>query len=235
MSRVPRPGSGARRAGRPDGEGTSAAELEDAERLKAAYTNAYRALQEALLGRKSFYKPSPMFDGHPGSLEESPRESVWLKAARALRRLGYDPEAYVRAQFDVYSKNGPPRPDQLTSPSSVRLYEHRCRGEEVVARERFSLGSQVEVAKQRIEALVAGGYAPEDAWYEVLLDPDVDLSPLFRYCLAVSISRKADAEDERFAELSAELKPAAVAQYTTYQEAFDAEWVKFLPRGFPEG
>lgn len=198
-------------------------------KLKKVYTEEMRRYLVSK-GREggAYYEPSRAFDGfdNPGPEQGKPRPAVWLKVARAVVARGYDVEEYVRAQFEVFRQEGPPTPAHLLSDRSVQSYEYArdAAPSEAVP----SLSTQVHVARTRIlEALSADrSTSPHDAWRRVISDPTLQLTPLFRYCLAAS-------EGLEFADMAESFKEDAALQYCRNPRAYDSEWRDVIPRSFP--
>lgn len=185
-------------------------------------------------GVRSVYRPAARYDGKPpvetddGVVLEPGTESVWLRLAKFFLEHRIDPPAYIRIQFEeADNREYAPNPDQLVSPKSLYRWKKAVSNKE---REiKLALESQIELASGNIIMLQA--YADktvEDASALTLLNIGLELSALFRYCLALSIGGK------RFRQIARRFEVGACLQFERFREFYLRHWAKVLPAGFKE-
>jgi hypothetical protein len=125
-------------------------------------------------------------------------------------------------------------PRQLRSDALVRRFVHhdqRVREDKI----RIALEVQQTVARQRASQLVRlSGFSNADAVINVLFDNGLELSSLFRYCLAcntVDVAQQAGehALAARFIELSRVFEYGAAMEYLRGKKHYQKHWGKWLP------
>lgn len=224
----------------PPGEFTDR-EQEVAQVIRTAYVEARSSWESLQRGVAHDYRPTRKEDeGHheraDGKAKDVP--PVWLTLARGFLRHGLDPEDYVFAAFERALKlKKAPEARQLLAPTYLAAYaEERRRS--VDAREvEIFLNTEKAIARRQIGYLQSYcGMSVTGSHHFVLTDESLELSALFRYCVACHLlERTADQKARRlFAEVAATYKAAAVAQYARDRAEYDQHWAGFLPRGFAE-
>jgi len=181
-----------------------------------------------LRGTPANYQPSAKWEGSPAGIGpegNKARESTWLKVARWLIAQGFDPDVYIRRQFDRYQGIEPPLPNQLLSSRCQSNYHRDGDEAETEIRIEFCFEKtrfELEVA-QRVEL---AGLDRETAVAQVLLDIDLPLSPLFRYCVGRKVG------GEKFNEIADMFKSDAMIDYMRHREEHEAVWGDWIPRDF---
>jgi hypothetical protein len=165
-------------------------------------------------------------DDGSGDVVAKGRVSTWEKLAEFLLREKIDPELFLRVQFqpETLKLSNPPEPSQLMTPDCMQAYDRALSGmDNLVA---VSLITQQEIASSEVGFICAGGRSTADAIEQVIMDENLELSPLFRFCLARSMT------GERFQYLARYYQTPAVLQYVCCAAAFNASWHQYLPMGF---
>lgn len=174
--------------------------------LKSAYVREKRRWLLFHKGREVDYQLPDRF------------ENCWGKLAALIEQYNFPPVAYISAQF---AKGGrPPYPSQLYSGQAIERYrllaaDHR---EHVADR----LKSETRVFSVEVTALqMSFPTLPlRNHWCRVLSDTNLQLSPLFRYCVGESVGCH---------EACAEFGQLALDQYLTAAEAYDEHWATMIP------
>jgi hypothetical protein len=165
-------------------------------------------------------------DDGSGDPIEPARDSTWEAMATFFLQARIDPELYIRIQFEPASLrlHDPPEPRQLLTPARQTLYTQAKAA--LAGNIALSLGTQQEIATSEAAYVCSSGRSTADAVAHVIADENLELSPLFRYCLARSMT------GERFQTLAGIYKVRAVLQYVCYADAYQATWHQHLPVGF---
>lgn len=159
------------------------------------------------------------------------RTRPWLGLARQVISERADPESFIRAQFETLPPNGrPPYPDQMRGPRAWARYKQWLKHLDWRVRSAFRI--QSNAAQQAISWHRSMGQCDsQTAWYRALLDHNVEMSALFRYCLARDIH--ASTQDERFRRIMQRMETAAAMQYIRSADAYDKVWgQRWIPTGF---
>lgn len=180
------------------------------------------------------YKPAKRYDGKrdvetdDGLVLEKGTASIWVKLAQFFIENKIEPRAYIHAQFEEAGKRErPPNPDQLTSANSLFRWKRAKKRKE--AEIKLALQIQATIATKKITILQAyGGKTPEDTSAITLLNIGLELSALFRYCLALSIGGK------RFRRIARQFELEACLQFERFRKFYLRHWSKVLPEGFSE-
>ena len=128
-------------------------------------------------------------------------QSIWPKVAKTVRTTErLDPEGFVRAQFEGrYSRI---RPNDLFGSGAVRRYtEYSKNNDEFPTAELLSDTRTFMDAASTVLCWFPD-YSQRQAWEHAILDTAVHISPLFRYCVAVSEGLTAAANIFREAAIS---------------------------------
>lgn len=172
---------------------------------------------------------SDHFNLHPkwdGGLDEKHRRcpDVWLRIAKFMLRNGLNPVACIEARFREIAKTANRiRPDQIALPSKLELYHKVCQVDEKHLAQQLRTEQQLCCAE--IEMSWLFDMHGREAWEYVLLNDNLELSPLFRYCLASS--EKLQSVMDRYCQ-------EAVAQYLMSPAGYDSTWTRWLPSDFQE-
>lgn len=202
-----------------------------AKTLRAAYVQARSAFESVKLGTPYKYHVPKSYDGKPpiettdGVVLQPGTKSVWIELAKFVRREDVDPLLFIEAQFDRGPTQRAVEPRQLKSAKCLTKARRltNFKGQEVAT----ELFLQQDTARGKITSLqIYGKLQKEDSYAVTLLDTDLELSPLFRYCLALSIGGL------RFRRIAKRFEVEACVQYRRYRTHYKRHWSELLPAGF---
>lgn len=206
-----------------------------ANEIRQVYIRERSAYESMVNGREIHWTVPKLYDGKPDlkiedadegeGVVEKGSQNTWLDLARKFLAKKIDPEPYIRESFDKMVLGKPPEPRQLLSEAAIEHWEKmkdKLEGEVETA-----LTIQTRLAYSGITYL-RPAHTENQAYTLVLRDEDLDLSPLFRYCLAVRLGRK----EPEFLTIAAGCRMGAVLQFMRYEEAYLKHWSAWLPRGF---
>ena len=239
----PMPGDGA--APIKDVSSGSAEERDLCQQLKTTYT-LERRLYEARLGKsdKRPYRAHPRYDGKVidgVTVEDSKRriKNTWLSIVQTLRPSRVHPCLYVRVIFQGIAGTvmAPPYPDQLVSKKWMKFFHEQS--ENLVGTLPEDFRRQCKFSRSYLlRYQQALGYDFQSAVYYLLTDKLAPLSPLYRYCMAVSMLREPNAAKIQnvplFTRVAKRIEREAVIQYTCFPCEYGEVWEDFLPANFSE-
>ena len=211
----------------------------------AEFKNTYiqeRRILERLRGNSeaAAYKPAASLDGVSNltSPEATKTTNAWLEIYKKLKSLQSftSPAKYVRVLFSILrsSSLAVPGVRQLTSPLFLELVsEHLSRREEEMRNEYVA---ETQRAKSAILINQKGaGYPLPLAVYYALVDRNVELSPLLKYCLAFTTVQQHnakgihDAHCEKLKNLAKQYEFMAALDYIVFPDLYDMVWGKVIP------
>lgn len=168
---------------------------------------------------------------------------VWFDVADIVIKNKFDPERFIRRQFVVMPPKLPTEdsknrvhPERFKTPRAIKNYKagHGISITEIAA----AFRSQRDIFKR--EVVVAGQSRvdkldSEQAWHQVLVDDDMPLSALFRYCMARSILKQKGLQHrDLFKVVARTYRAAAAIQYIFEADEYDEVWKDYLPVGWTE-
>jgi hypothetical protein len=201
-------------------------------RVRTCYAQERTRWETMKAGTRVDYVVPKSFDGRPAvtvegeCVLEKAKAPVWVTLANWFREQKIHPETYIRLTFDrlTHEPERAPEPIQLKSAKYLDQWNKHKDG---IAKH---IGVALVVERQQAEiaygGLRAGGVEPETAWAHVLTSDGLELSALFRYCLAVRLGGK------RFDRVAAYFEPAAILQFERYRKIYKVQWAGLLPKGF---
>lgn len=221
-----------RRKSAPGGESQDPELAELAAAVKAAYVRERTVLQTLSAGTESRYRPPKRYDGLPevtdddGNVIEKAVPSAWYKLARFFRDNQLEPDEFVRAVFsDRAFDTRPPEPSQLRSARAWASWEAYLASNRACLQAEFV--TQKAIARGKVSYhQTYSGLDYEGSHIYVVLDPDLALSPLFRYCLAATLG------GVRLERAAKRFEAAACLQYSRYPKVYREVWGEFIPKGF---
>lgn len=176
------------------------------------------------IDRKSRYRPSPRYDEPQFDAQDNQvQERFWVRAVKFLLARDFDPVACVTSLFTTAGNSPhPPWPNHLVSTRNAELFSEATEASGV------RVGASLVYQKNRcrlITTLLAAdeGLRGADLFRRVLLDETLELSDLFRYCMAVSVE---------LADVAAHFKRRALLQYLLHVTKYDQFWGELIPKGF---
>lgn len=151
---------------------------------------------------------------------------VWLTLAGKFAHRRLEPEEFIHRMFERSDKSRPPEPDQLLDQRFIAEYDKVLRSEasEVAS----SLLVQKQVAASHIVYWQGAGMDFVGSHAMVLLDEDIDLSALFRMCLADSLLDK----DKVFRKIVKTYMKRAAVQFERSRRDYLQSWGDFIPAEF---
>lgn len=201
-------------------------------RVKACYTQERGRWESFRSGATVAYRPPKAYDGRrpvtvDGELEVVPaRASVWQALVDWCQRQEINPEEYVRISFAALPMTtSAPEPDQLKSAKYRNKWAELSGNIEEILRQK--LASEKTTAAQNF-VLRRRVYRETHAFalWCVLTDASLELSPLFRYCVAV------DTNTAKTREIAQTFFAEAVIQFECYRAAYQTAWAAVLPKEF---
>lgn len=194
-----------------------------------------RSLYESLLsGKQIEYRAPASYDGKSAlyvegeddAKVENSKKSIWRTLADFFSANKIDPRLYIRVQFEP-SQLGlrrAPEPTQLMTPECIHVYH------QALAR----IGPTVELALLTQRAVASAaivnneelGCDRDQAVITVITNDSIELSPLFRYCLAWSMGT------DKFRKLARLYQDHAVIQFQRFRQYYQRYWSEWLPVGF---
>lgn len=182
---------------------------------------------ERSIGNTAGYKnPGPTWDGGVSSTGRT-NKAIWPKIALFMLEHGLDPAVCIALRFQAAQRAGkgsPPMPNQIALASHLPLYTSSAASTVDTAAFEIALRTERELCCSRLMYLQKYvGLSSEAARKFVIYDTSLQLSPLFRYCLAVAVGI-ADAADE--------FKEAAAGQFLLAPDGYAKAWKSVLPPKF---
>ena len=180
-----------------------------ARRLYDAYVGAAREWHSVWRG-ETHYAPNR-------------RDKAWPRAAKHLSEIGCTtPERYIQAQF----RFGAPTPiRELCGPKAMQRFEEYTKDYATQLRQLMVSDAKMFRAAVSELKLTAPNMPERRAWEASLNNLRVRLSPLFRYCIAVS---------EGLIDTAKKFKDAAVQQLLTDPDGYAECWTDTIPAALRE-
>ena len=195
-------------------------------RIREIYVRERRLFEQRISGRPSHFHSGPQWDGGRGKSGRT-YKPVWPRIARFLLEHRFDPEVFVRRQFQLHSGEYVIKPNQLYGEVALdRYYEMaRVSRDEIVAALRGQQNALVRAVRQFQDMAMLEGeeFPPSTIRASVLLEESAPLSALYRYCMARS---------EGLKEIARVYRAAAVMQYMRDAALYDEIWGAKIPEGF---
>lgn len=185
--------------------------------LRDLWQVAHRQWHQHTKGPVKAFDPGPSVDGgyDPGTCKLY--ASAWPRAAKKILEKNMDLEGAVKCAFMVGGPS-PPHPSVLFNPGRlariIDRYEKYVRDEAPVA-----MGLAYQLQEEAYRTAMSSRrliYSDDDsAAVSVLVDFNVEMSPLFRYGTAVALGLD---------RVARKWLPKAVQQYMSYPELYDRCW-----------
>lgn len=161
------------------------------------------------------------------TIKDRQNKTIWDRLAVQLRALRMFPEILVSVAFRQFALAGgkTPLPNQLLVRPVVTAYRNQFAP--VTAEEAADkLRTEIEVFQRFVACLLSrGNRSLEEVRRFSLLDRQVGISPLFRYCAAIS---------EGLTDIADIFEPMASVQFSPSWRAYRDAWGDFLPPEFVE-
>ncbi len=200
---------------------------ERAKLVRSTYIYERTRHENAREGMTGLYRVPLHDDGRAAKyrgekLIEAGTQSSWQKIADLCHDEKIDPQLYITTIFaDIKPGEKFPNPNYFYGQKALDRWRSLRRGQEKTVE--LALRIENELAASRMGYYLAMGFNKRRAYRTTLVDDTLNLSPLFRYCVAKSL----DYDDivEHFYE-------AAAMQYMQFPGYYDKYWHDFLPKGF---
>lgn len=188
--------------------------------LRNLYVFHRRMAEERLSGEPSRIgaNPVPSWDG---GVDKAGRvfKPLWPKLVKRLEDHGCDPALFVESQFASSRYDGPPSPNMFLSDAAMidfRDYDDNC-GE----RARTQLASQkTRFFFETQKAQMLFDLAEDEAARQVLADPTLPLTTLFRHSMAARGAAR---------DVADRYQAAALQQLVVRYHGLSEGWFGFLP------
>jgi hypothetical protein len=188
--------------------------------IRLAYIRAFRVHYQARHGVPSNYgsRLIPRWDGGEDASGVM-RRPIWYRIARVAQQHQASPEDLIEATFRGWESKDPPLPTNLISAETLaRVAADPGVTAEITAR---ALSVQQSTWKTETYMIVRReGCDFNAAARKVLKNCRVELSSIFRYCIASEVA------DE---EIAAMFESGAVKQYIYNRRAYDRGWGDVIP------
>lgn len=204
---------------------------EIAEAIKDRFVAEYRRKLTAHGGYDTNWKPGPTWNG--GKVQRSGRtySSVWERTAKWIIRHKIPIAEYIYFIVWDYKPRSMPLPGDLTSEKALLAFRKQRQGDPNTLREQHetAFSSQKAVLSLRLAYYAEARemdilqLTNEELQRAIIEDPYLELSALFRYCLAYS---------EDLHDLADRLFLPAVYQYTVESDHYDEVWKDWIPDEF---
>jgi hypothetical protein len=212
-------------------------EIAGAMRVRAAYVEARSVFESRREGRAVPYSPPRQYDGKKavrfrddGADLVATKEAIWLRLWKWFQQHKITPELY----FDVIFSDMPLTAKHQVEPASIahdnRLTAYRRLLPKFEDEARSALRIQTIAARNQVTyRQLVENLDCDTAVAKTVDDMSIELSPLFRYCLAVSSGGPlAMAAGRRW-------RKEAKAQYDRYAGLYYRTWKSVLPATFAGG
>jgi len=210
------------------------------QQFKNTYVMERRVLERFRLGEVTPYRPATSLDGVSrfDSPEERTGVNQWEKSYRKLQQVQklVTPSRFVRLLFSVLrgSSLAIPTVQQLAGPALVELVSECLKGVQIELRAQFVSEFQRARSAITLQQNVGSSTLPLAVYYAVV-DPRLELSPLFKHCLAmktveqVRLNNDEDVHCEKLEKLAKRYEFMAVMDYTLFPDVYDEVWQEAIP------
>lgn len=201
-------------------------------RVKVAYIQERARWESLKSGELVEYRPPKKYEGmRPVTIDDEAevqpgKASKWQHIADWCEARSINPLEFIRVCFaDLPMRELAPEPGQLCGPT----YERKWAKLYPKMEERLCTSLAVQRNAARSCYLLRTGLYKDsaaDAALYVATTSSIDLSPLFRYCFAVSIGTK------KMLRVADKYLAEAILQFECYRKLYKKTWADALPDGF---
>lgn len=195
--------------------------------VRAAYVRERTRHETARHGTVGTYKVPLEADGRTAKyrgekLIERAVKSTWQKIVELCEAERIDPQTYIATIFANLEPDAIcPNPNYFHGQKALDRWYELCRGQEKIVE--LSLNLETSVAAEKMSYYMSLDFPKRRAYRTTLVDDTLNLSPLFRYCVARSLN---------YDDIAEHFYPTAVSQYIQFSAYYDKYWREFLPKGF---
>jgi len=206
-----------------------------AKTIRAAYGLTRSLYETSKAGHPVVYVIPKQYDGKlavetdDGVCLEQETPAVWPKLAKKFVALSIDPEAYISIQFDARDiAHRPPEPNHLFSEQCLKHWDKfkHVKAEEI----KTLLSVNKNVFEQNVSYLEQQGVKKLEAVIQTLLDFNLSISMLFRYCYAYKAYMAT--RMSQFKEIAKAFKYKAAVQFNFFKDTYVIHWADLLPETF---
>lgn len=236
FSRSPVPGSNSRAPSHSRGTGLPV----EIQLFKDTYVQERQVLDRFRQGEfAAVYRPSSSWDGESkfDTPEEKKKVNQWQAMYRKIEQMSHlNPVHYVRVLFYILRGSALTVPSltQLAAPQTMEIVLDFLKKAEDDLRRQFI--SESQRIKTAIVVFQKGnGYPLSLSVYYALNDPQLELSPLFKYCVATSTCEsllKTDPHIEKLNKVAKRFEFLAAMDYTLFPQLYNAVLGKIVPESF---
>lgn len=211
--------------------------------FKATYVHERRLLEQFRTGVESHYHPALSLDGvsRLNTPEAPPVRNEWKLARQALleKMPECTPEAYLRYLFKLLRRSDYAIPTvmQLSGAKYIELVRI------FLKRRMLEIQTEFKAEVQRADTAITvnfrgSGFTFALSVYYAILDSSLELSPLFKYCLAVTTLRRLEqtqAQDphrDKLKKLATQWEYLAALDYTICSHEYNEVWKSTIPEEF---
>lgn len=200
----------------------------EARAVRTAYIAARTRYEQACKGMIGIYVPSLGMDGRSAKYRgdkiiEKAVPSDWQRIADLCIAEKINPRSYISTIFASLdpAKKTVPNPNYFCGEKALDTWRQSRRGQERAIE--LSLRSETEAAANKMGFYLSMGFTKRRAYRTTLLDDSLGLSPLFRYCVAVSL---------KYDDIADHFYTAAMTQFAEFDKYYRKFWAEMLPAGF---
>ena len=186
--------------------------------FRATWIKLVRKWQEDKRQGPSDYKPGPRWDsGKDSRTQRRYGKSVWPSLADNVARLGVDPQAAIMCLLSWWPVDEIPPPTAVVCAENLMRLEDRRRRLDNEVRILFT--SESQLFRARLNAALVSFPDRNKARQSVLVNPAIELSPLFRFAAGVMYE---------LPEVCEKYKIAAMEQYGRGPKLYQQYWAPIL-------
>jgi hypothetical protein len=236
FSRSPMPGLNSRASSENEATGLTT----EVQLFKDVYIQERQVLDRFRKGEFAVaYQPASSLDGESkfNTPEERKTTNQWQAMYKKLEQMKQlNPIHYVRVLFYILRGSALTVPSlgQLAAPNTVELVLDFLKKPEDDVRRQFIAESQR--TKTAIVILQKGsGYPLSLSVYYALIDSRLELSPLFKYCVATSTCKSllnTDPHIEKLNKIAKQFEFLAAMDYTLFPQLYTAVLGELVPASF---
>jgi hypothetical protein len=226
-----RPLPGARRVQRPKGP-YSAAEIALAGEIRSAYITSRSRWETSRRGVEYHYVVPKGYDAGSRAhrvdgvvMDGKDKPPIWITLAQKFLAQELDPQSYIAELFDSKLK-GVPEPAQLFDARFLAQWREVSKGME--RRLKVALRVQKQTALMQVLKQKDLGLSSVHAHAAVLLDEQLQLSALYRFCLAYELRK----HDQLFRDIMRQFALPAAVQFRRARKPYQRAWGAWLPESF---
>ncbi len=170
-----------------------------------------------------------------GDGEPVGKAKIWLKLAEQLIASRIDPRVFIEAQFNCLAAGDKtPFPEMLLTSQALENIDRANAAAMVQIAESLQWHTgRFRTCVHTAKHVTSHKRSDYEAWAYVIGDLDVELTALFRFCIAYDAATSPEVKIRaEFVRLARIFKTAACIQFCTHAKAYSECWKHMLPKGF---